>query len=252
MNARPEVRFVQPNVGQDLTFSVCSLVRDEDRYNALLETFRSFGFTEANTEFLAADNRDENRFDGYSWQTRLLQECRGRYVIYCHEDLTLVDEGYDALVQRLDELTALDPAWLLAGVAGGAWRSGQAEERRLNMRISDKFGADQRVGTLPGRVESLDECFMIMKREQPVVNSYDLSGFHYYGADLCLQSELLGGRAYAIDFHLHHHGEGAKGKSFRQARNAFRTKYEKIFPGRALHCTTGVVQFGEARWAELT
>ena len=52
------------------------------------------------------------------------------------------------------------------------------------------------MGTVPGRVETLDECFILMRRSRPVVGSYDLGGFHFYGPDLCLQAELLGGSAH--------------------------------------------------------
>jgi hypothetical protein len=83
-----------------------------------------------------------------------------------------------------------------------------------------------------------------MRRARPVLGSQDLSGFHFYGPDLCLQAELLGGSAYAIDFHLRHHGKGARGPDFRAARRAFIRKYQAWFPGRTLHCTTGTVLLG--------
>jgi len=78
-----------------------------------------------------------------------------------------------------------------------------------------------------------------MRRTRPVISSYDLKGFHFYGPDLCLQAELLGGSAYAIDFLLRHYGKGERGPSFRAARREFIAKYSAYFPGRTLHSTTG-------------
>lgn len=242
--------YVSPITDHEITFSVCSLVRDPARYQVLLDTFEAHGFSEENSEFLAADNRQENQFDGYDWQRHLRPLCRGKYLIFCHEDISLIEHGFDDLVARLEALDAHDPTWLLAGVAGGVWRPGNHTKRQTAMRISDRFGENRHIGELPARVESLDECFIIMRRERPALNSYDLSGFHFYGADICLQAELLGGASYVIDFHLYHAGEGAGGPPYRRCRRALAEKYRKIFPTRHLHTTTGVHNFGGG-WNEL-
>lgn len=223
-------------------FSVCSLVQSQKKYDRLLASFDRLGFTPANTEFLAADNRNGNRFDGYSWQRALLAQAKGHFVIFCHDDIELIEQGHDDLLAALSDLDELDPSWRLAGVAGGRYRPEKHHRRFLRVRISDPYGEDRQLGSVPGRVETLDECFILMRRTQPVISSYDLGGFHFYGPDLCLQAELLGGSAYVIDFHLRHHGGGTKGEAFADCRNRFIAKYSRIFPGRWLHCTTGVIQ----------
>jgi hypothetical protein len=234
-------RFVQEADASSLSFSVCSLVQSEKRYERLLESFSRLGFNSKNSEFLAADNRTVNRFDGYSWTKTLLAEARGRYVIFCHDDVELIEDGYDALLARLAELDAVDPTWLLAGVAGGRWRVGRNNWKRLASHITDSNGLEIRRGTLPFRVETLDECFILMRRSRPVISSYDLTGFHYYGPDICLQAEFLGGTAWAIDFHLKHHGKGWKWQSFHDCRTRFVAKYARYQPERYIHCTTGIV-----------
>lgn len=239
---RPVPRYVQNHDESPLTFSVCSLVQSQDRYDRLLASFARLGFTADNSEFLAADNRTENRFDGYSWTKTLLGQCRGRYVIFCHDDVELIEEGHDTLLARLAELDVIDPSWLLAGIAGGRWRVGRNNWKRLAVHISDHAGEDRRHGHLPCRVETLDECFILMRRSRPVVSSYDLSGFHFYGPDICLQAEFLGGTVWAIDFHLRHHGKGMKGPPFHQCRVDFANKYAAYQPNRYLHCTTGIVR----------
>lgn len=223
------------------TFSVCALVQSQDRHDRLVASFVRLGFTAATTEYLVADNHDRNRFDGYSWQRAVLAQARGRYVIFCHDDIELIDQGQDALLDVIEDLTARDPDWLLAGVAGGRFRPEGARRLMLTFHISDIYGTDRRRGAMPARVETLDECFILMRRSRPVLPSLDLSGFHFYGPDLCLQAELQGGSAWAVDFHLRHHGRGTKGPSFDDCRDRFIAKYARIFPGRTLHCTTGLV-----------
>lgn len=234
-------RYVPMADEHEFTFSVCSLVRDRKRYEEMVRSAEKHGFTSKNSEFIAADNRDRNEFDGYNWQKRLYRECRGRYIVYCHEDIEFIDGGFDELVRLLEQLDEVDETWLVTGVAGSGWRTDNGEHRRQVTRISDKNGS-RRVGVFPGRVESLDECFIVTRRDKPIFGSYDLSGFHFYGADLCVAAELMGGSAYSIDFHLYHHGQGQRGPSYRQAKRAFAEKYTDIFPGRKLYCTTGAVQ----------
>lgn len=240
----PQPTYVQNRDESDLMFSVCSLVRDQDQYDRLLESFAKFGFTPENSEFLAADNRNGNQFDGYSWHKHMWPKCRGRYVIFCHQDVELVDCGFDELVARIEALEASDPQWLIAGVAGSPWRPLNHSVTAQALHISDIFAPNRRLGTLPVRAETLDECFILMRRLRPVLNSYDMAGFHYYGADICFQAEFLGGRAYAIDFHLRHHGKALRDESFDRIRNQFIQKYRRWFPGRIVHCTTGRVALG--------
>jgi len=242
--ASPEPKYVQNEEVNDVTFSVCSLVRDQEKYDRLLASFAEHGFTPENSEFLAADNRKANQFDGYSWHRHMWPECRGEYVIYCHEDVELIGDGFDELLAALKALDEEDPRWLVAGVAGSPWRPLNHSFTNAALHITDVFGSDRRRGTVPARVETLDECFIVMRRRRPVLNSYDLSGFHYYGPDICLQAELLGGTAYAIEFHIHHYGRAIGDESFKKSRQAFCTKYRKYFPGRIMHATTGRFALG--------
>lgn len=234
-------RYITGDEAEGPDFSVCTLVRSQQKYDRLLASFARTGFTPKNSEFLAADNREANRFDGYSWQNALLAQARGRFVVFCHDDIELLDAGHTELLAALDGLSQTDPSWLLAGVAGGRYRPEKHHRRFLRMHISDPWGENRMMGSVPGRVETLDECFILMRRSQPVIGSYNLGGFHFYGPDLCLQGELLGGSAHVIDFLLRHHGGGTKDASFTAARERFVRKYAPIFPGRYLHCTTGVV-----------
>ena len=237
-------RYITETDADGPSFSVCALVQSQDRYDRLLASFDRLGFTQETTEFLAADNRNGNRFDGYSWQRALLAQARGRYVIFCHDDIELIAQGQTDLLSALDDLTALDPTWRLAGIAGGRFRPATHTRLMLTFRISDLYGENRQRGATPGKVETLDECFIVMRRSHPVLGSTDLSGFHFYGPDLCLQAELQGGSAYAIDFPLRHHGRGTKGESFADCRDRFIAKYSRIYPGRWLHCTTGLIQLG--------
>lgn len=244
-NQPAQVRYIDGPRAFSKTFTVCTILHRQENYDRLLRSFARLGFTRENTEFLAFDNRDQNQFDGYRFVRRGISEAQGQYLIFCHDDIELIDLGFDGLKSRLDDLESVDPVWSIAGVAGGQYHPKEPVLANLAYHISDRYGADrQSEAPFPNRVETVDECFFVMPADRACVPSLDLKGFHFFATDLCLQAEILGGHAYVISFLLHHHGRGSKGSDFRQQRRAISTKYRRYFPGRTLLATTGPIPIG--------
>ena len=239
------VRYIGGGLDHAVAFSICSLVASDENYARLVKSFRAHGFTKENSEFIAGDNRRENQFDGFTWTRRLYPECRGKYIIFCHDDVELVDDGYDKLLRRLDELTEADPSWLLAGNAGGRYRESERSgtTARLAQSLTDYRGTFRQTEPYL-QVESLDENFIVMRRDLFVAPSIDGTGFHFYGSDLCMIAEMLGGTCYVIDFHLNHHGDGIAGWPYELAKLWLAAKYGQYFPGRVVRTTTGSVTLG--------
>lgn len=238
------VRYVTRAYDHRFAFSVCSLVASQEKYDRLLASFRAKGFTPENSEFLAADNRHGNQFDGYDWQRRLYPECSGKYVIFCHDDVEMIDEGFDVLFARLEALTDHDPLWMLAGNAGGRHGHAYDPDAKYGSYLARSLQGKWRRFAIRRpfvRVESLDENFIIMRREMFVSGSVDLGGFHHYGPDLCMVAEILGGRSYVVDFTLKHYGTGDTGEAYQSSRDKFAAKYKELYPGRVLVTTTGPV-----------
>ena len=207
-------------------FSICTLVTRPSEYAEMVESFVGLGFTPADCEFLYLDNSESNRFDAYRGYNLFLSEARGDFIILCHQDILLLEDGRAELEQRLEELTAHDPTWALCGNAGGV------SFARLALHISDRFGEDQFFGCFPARVTALDEDFIVIRREANLAVSHDLSGFSFYGADLCIVADFIGRSAWVIDFHLRHKGLGKTGASFYRERNDVARKYRKAFRSR--------------------
>ncbi len=196
-------------------FSVCTLVSDHRLYATMRESFAAAGFCAGQSEFLHLDNSHGNRWDAYRGVAELLGRARGRHVVLCHQDVRLIRDGAAALAARLAELEAHDPGWALAGNAG------VTREGRLALRITDPHGADQRRGTLPARVASLDENFLVLRPQAGLRPSAELHGFHLYGTDLCLQARMAGRSAWVIDFHLHHLSAGRVDRRFLDDQERF-------------------------------
>ena len=216
-------------------FSIATLVSDKTHYHALLSSMFAGGFLAQDCEYLYIDNTGPAQTDAYRGLNALLNAARAPIVILCHQDVRLLADNRHTLEKRLADLTQRDTHWAVAGNAGGV------SPGRLALRISDPHGNDQRVGNLPERVVSLDENFIVVRRDARIGFSHDLAGFHFYGADICLHAEQMGLTAYVIDFHLEHLSPGKKTNDFGLAERAFRAKWSRALSSRWVQTTCALV-----------
>jgi len=228
-----EISAARPD--NPVRFSVCTLVTSRVEYAEMLASFEAGGFAAPTAEFLFIDNSGTNAFTAYDGLNRLIEAAQGEVVVLCHQDVRLITDGLEQLAARLAELEARDPTWAVAGNAGGTGLG------RLAMRITDPHGEDRRIGALPERAMSLDENFLVLKRSARVGFSRDLTGFHFYGADLCLAADIAGHSAYVIDFHLCHLSDGRISPAFYAARAAFRQKWSRALRPRWMQTTCGLM-----------
>lgn len=197
-------------------FSICTLVTRGAEYAAMRASFAAGGFDEACAEYLHIDNSAGNRLDAYAGLRQMIGAARGAHLILCHQDVRLIADGLAALRARL---AALPADWAVAGNAG-VTAQGKGGGQYV-IRISDPHGEDQRRGDLPARVVSLDENFLVLRREAGLLPSAALRGFHLYGTDLCLQARLAGRSAWVVDFHLRHLSPGRVDAGFMAEQKAF-------------------------------
>lgn len=209
----------------EIPFSFVTLVTDATQYSEMVRSFVGKGFSSDRAEFLYADNRVTNWADGYRGLNRLLQDARGEYIICAHQDVVASDDGFEALQQRLSELTAHDPDWAVAANAG---RRGD----RYFIRIHDKHGQNRNCGPFPAQVDVVDENFIIIRRDSLIGFSNDLSGYHLYGLDIVLHAQMRGLTAYVIDFLAEHKGAARVGRSYLECQTAFERKIRKQWSGR--------------------
>ena len=235
MSDRGLVTSVREATGPAVRITVGTLMTSHEQHRQMMGSFDAHGFSGGDCEFLAIDNSARQAADAYRGLNALLDAARGDIVILCHQDVRLIGDGRAALETRLRELSERAPDWAVAGNAGGVGPG------RLALRISDPHGADRHVGELPARAQVLDENFLVIRRSARLGFSRDLSGFHMYGADICLVADLLGWSCWVIDFHLEHLSGGRKDESFHIAENAFRAKWSRALRPRFLQTTCTLV-----------
>lgn len=209
-----------------IKYSFCSLVTRPDEYKRMVSLFKYKGFGDEDCEFLYLDNSKTNTCDAYSGYNRFLLTARGKYIVLCHQDIEPLEDGRDQLDQTLANLNQHDPTWALCGNAG------VNSSGIIFARISDLWHADRNEGPFPAKVVSLDENFILVRRDANLALSRDVGGFHWYGSDICILANLLGWNTYVIDFHLKHNSRGNKDESFYETRNILIRKLNHAFRPR--------------------
>lgn len=229
----------------DMRYTIATLANDLAQLEALHRSLRAGGFDGADCEYMHIDNSAGDQICAYSGLNAMLNEARGRYVILCHQDIRILTDTRHDLDLRLAELEERYPAWALAGNAGGA------SAGRLAIRITDPHGANQRVGVFPERVMSLDENLIIVRKDARIGFSNDLSGFHFYGADICLNADIQGWSAYVIDFHVAHLSAGKKDSLFDAMEAAFRAKWARALAPRWMQTTCSLLHLAGSPLGQL-
>lgn len=230
MSTNTQPRRADVSEQKAVRFSICTLVTDHREYAEMVGSFRDGGF-DGDCEYLYLDNSEGNRFDAFAGGNIFLREAAGNFIIICHQDVLLLKDGREVLESRLTELDELDPAWALCGNGGGTPAGGIA------IRVSDPHGENQAWGEFPARASALDENFIVVRRDANLALSHDLSGFHLYGADLCILADMVGRTAWIIDFHLRHKSSGRANASFFDAKRDLEGKYRQAFRPRRVRTT---------------
>jgi len=215
-------------------YSICTLVTRLDQYQTMLSSFIDAGFSQEKCEYLYIDNSKGNLYDAYAAFNIFLQRAQGKYIIICHQDIELLYDKIDVLEERICELEKIDPKWAVIGNAGGI----NLKYRSFLVTHGDPPIHIKRGKHLPQKVQTLDENFILIKREANLAVSSDLAGFHFYGSDICLIAYILGFNAYTIDFHLYHKSRGNIDENFFNMKRALQKKYQRAFKGFYLQTAT--------------
>lgn len=215
-------------------FCVCTLVSRMDQYHNMLQSFIQAGFTQDKCEYLFINNTEKNTYDAYQAFNIFLQRARAKYVIICHQDVELRYDTIGVLRERIYELNRIDPKWALIGNAGTI----NLVYRSMQITHGDPPEHGMKGTCFPQKVMTLDENFILVKKQANLAVSSDLAGFHFYGTDVCLIASILGHNAYVVDFHLYHKSTGNMDEEFFSIKKMLHKKYQRALRGRYILTVT--------------
>ena len=162
-------------------------------------------------------------------------QATGDIIVFVHEDIVLDENWIVNLENRVEEIEKFDPAWGVLGVAGRGFKGEGA------VRFQDP-GGKWVSGKCPARVQTLDECCLIIKKGKGL--SFDERfQYHFYGADICLQSTSKGFNTYVVDCFLKHTSRGSRNKQFMLEGKVFMDKWREFLKGKTVYLTTGEFRF---------
>jgi hypothetical protein len=217
----------------DIKYSICTLVTSEIEYAEMRGSFECSGFSGTNSEYLFVDNTKGNSLDGYEAYRKFRRIAKGKYIIYCHQDVLAIDT-INVLDRKIEELEKLDPCWAIAGNAGA---STIRSFFKYFVNGSNEHEIEGFKNDLPVKVASLDENLLVIKSEAGLSTSSDLHGYHFYGTDLCINADILGYSCYVFKFLVQHKSFGNKNEAFWGSRDLFISKYTRALRTRIIQTT---------------
>jgi hypothetical protein len=205
---------------------ICTIANDLTQYAAMrAASFADAGFTEEVSSFTLFDNSNSNAYEPYSAYNQTKDSRPEPILIFCHQDVrTSMGDGYQKLLQVISEISEIDPMW---GVLGNA---GIDASYQTVARISDYPPTRTKGGKLPQLVNVLDENFLIVNnRHRDLRWSTTITGFHFYGPDICLNAAQQNLGSYVVDFHLEHLGKGEITPSYWKCGEQFEKRWRDYF-----------------------
>jgi len=162
----------------------------------------------------------DNTFSKWSAPSALnygLERAVGEIVVFCHQDVIFPPNWVNMLNDQISIVTKINKNWGVMGLFGITANGKQAGH------VIDRFGYFF-CPPLPCEVMSLDELCLIIRKSSGLRFDERLGGFHFYGADLCLQAKVKGLPNVAIDACVQHLGQGNVNEDF---RNIAKKLYKK-------------------------
>ena len=104
-----------------IAYSICTFVTRFGQYKDLVKSFVDHGFSYDDCQYIYIDNSEKIQYDDYQGINKFLTTARGRYIVICHQDVLLIDDGRQKLDAILRELDRIDPYRAICGNGGGVY-----------------------------------------------------------------------------------------------------------------------------------
>jgi hypothetical protein len=211
--------------------AIVSCVNDFQLYSGLRRSVN----TEKNMELCPIDNTT-NDYSAPSAYNYALKNKDAELFVFVHQDVVFPEKWLESLVAQIKQVEKNDKNWGVLGIMG-VTRNGRFAGHIIDPHTNRRFGR------LPAVVVALDEVCLIIRKSSGLTFDEELEGYHFYGADICLQARENGLKCYSIDACLTHLSGGRADESYYVMLDKFLQKWRKIDCGTdVIETTCGIYQ----------
>jgi len=186
----------------------------------LFEGLRKSLRIEKNVQLHSIDNT-LNNFSVPAAYNLALKNTNAEIFVFVHQDVLFPEKWIDMLNSQIQELERIDKNWGVLGIMG------KKKWGTYAGHIIDPH-TNRRFGNLPSLVQSVDEVCLIIRRNSGLNFDETLGGYHFYGADICLQARQRRMNNYAIDAPLTHLSGGDRDTNFHIMAGKMKDKWNNI------------------------
>jgi GT2 family glycosyltransferase len=162
---------------------------------------------------------NDNRYSASNALNVGIDASKSDILIFVHQDVILLENWFDKLETVLSEC---DKNWGVIGCAGIDLKYGSGDVGKWGGALNTDTVA---VGSVYDNIDKMsdgpywsgiketvpvhciDECLFILNKKTGLMFDTMLTGFHFYGVDLCLQARSTGYTVYGADLPIVHYGK---------------------------------------------
>lgn len=208
-------------------FSIITLVHNLDDYKDFLDSLKT-QIGKFSVEIIGIPNFYNQFTSSYKALNTAADTANGNFLIYCHDDIVVKEDWLNSIATNIESLNRQAINWGVLGSAGITLEDKSAfflidEEGNELWKTDSSIQHDKPYY----EVKSLDEMCLITDRNKNIrFSDNDLSGFHFYGINLCLVAKSRGMNNYAINSYIHHKSDGYKNISTTESFNMYKNQSE--------------------------
>jgi len=201
-----ENNLLYAKLPKKVDFSIITLVRNLDDYKDFLNSVRIQN-GQHTIELIAIPNFHNTFTSAAKGLNYAKSISSGEILIYCHEDILVGENWLNTIKKHIVELTQTNERIGVLGMAGVS-----VSQKPIffltneNGDTVNNYGANTRI-----ECPYLDElCLITLKNSNLSFNHNIFDGFHFYGANLCLDAKLKNCKNYSINASCYHKSDGSK------------------------------------------
>lgn len=199
---------------KQVDFSIITPVYDLENYTNFLNSIKQQVGTHT-IELIAIPNFYNHFNSAYKALNTGSDIASGRILIYCHDDIVATSDWFNKIKQHI---VGIENDRYKVGVIGPAGITTK-EEGAYFLLNENGIPYNRLHPTLASKntkfpVQTLDEmCLITLKSNNLRFDDTLLTGWHFYGGNICLKAMSMGLTNWAIDAYTYHKSDGSKNLS---------------------------------------